>query len=115
MINEGLRRVRDLVNTDLTNAQAGTDNTSPQQTDSGLLSPVTSTNNTTSNQVSNDPATLTVTHTILTTEGNGYDLSEWELRINGDSESFNRTVTAAIPKVNTQEITRIVTVEVTQN
>lgn len=115
LLKEGLERVRDLVNTEITKAQAGTGTTLPSENDTGLESAVVSTKVSTTNTISSSPATLVVEQVIPTTGGNGSDLTEWELRINSDTESLNRTVTAPISKISTQQITRFVTLEITQN
>ena len=115
LLNEGLNKIRDLLNTQITKAQAGTDGTVPSQNDSGLFTPVAETNNNTSNIVSSNPATITVTHVITLPEAVGESLQEWELRIDSDTKSLNRTVTAPLIKTSTQQVTRIVTVEVTQD
>jgi len=115
LLNEGLLRIRDLLNTEVTKAQAGTDTTLPSQNDSGLFNAIASTKSTPTNQVSSEPATLNVTQVIGTPTANGENLSEWELRINSDAESLNRTVTAPIAKTSSTEITRIITIEITHN
>ena len=115
VINSALIYIRDWLNTAITYGQAGTDTTLPTQSDSGLFSPESSTLNATSNNTSDNPATLHVTHVITTPQAVGEDLSEWEVRINSNTEAFNRTVTAPLPKTGTQEVTRIVTIEITQD
>ena len=114
MLSEGLNRVRDLVNADITHAQAGTDNTLPSENDTGLYDEVTSSLTTTTNSVSSNPATINVEHIITSAAAVGETLKEWELRLNSNAESFNRTVTAGFTKTSTQETTRNVTIEITQ-
>ena len=115
VLNLGLLRARDLLESDITHGQAGTDGTVPSQNDSGLFAEVASTNLTTTSQKSSNPATISETHIIPTTTGNNNSFQEWELRLNNNAESFNRTVTAAISKVATEELQRIVTIELTQD
>ena len=115
IINEGLNRVRDLLDGDITKAQAGTDGTSPSQNDSGLFTTIASTKSLTTNTKGANPASISVTHIINQTIAAGENLQEWELRINNDTESLNRTVTAPLSKTSTQQVTRIVTIEITQD
>ena len=115
ILQEGLDRIRDLLDADITHAQAGTGTQIPAQTDSGLFNEVTSTKKVVTKTKTTSPATIAFTHVITTSEGNDNDLTEWELRLNSETESFNRTVTAHISKKANQQITRLVVVEFTQD
>ncbi len=115
VLNNGLKEVRNLLDSSITHAQSGTDGTVPSQNDSGLFAEVSATLLSTTSIKSSNPATLTITHVISVTQGNGNNLQEWELRVNGNADSFNRTVTAPMAKIATEEFTRIVTVEITQD
>jgi len=111
----GLEYVRDLLKDGISHAQAGDDGTLPSENDTGLFSPVTSTKVAVTPTISNNPATITLDHIIPLPAGVGSNLQEWEVRVNGDAQGFNRTVTAPLAKVGTQEVIRIVTIEVVQD
>ena len=115
VLKKGLRRVRDLLDADITHAQAGTDQTLPTENYTGLKAEVASTLDTTTSKVVENPMTINVTQLITTPEAVGENLGEWELRLNSNTESFNRTVTAQLAKTASQEVTRITTIEVTQD
>lgn len=108
IIQNGLNRVRDLLDTDLIDARAGTDTTLPTEADTGLVTPVAATEfDVTTTKA--DKA-INVSHVIPSTSANGNDLTEWEIRMNSEATSFNRTVTAVVSKNSSIEVHRLVTV-----
>ena len=114
ILDEGFLRTRDLVNADITHAQAGQGTTTASQSDTGLETASADTLNTTTNTTGSSPASLNIAHTVTDAEAIGDDLSEWEVRMNSSTESFNRTVTAPLAKTSTQEAQKTTTVEFSQ-
>lgn len=110
-----MNRIRDLTNSDITQAAAGTGTTLPVVGDTALGTIVANTKNTTTNTVSSAPATLIVEHVITTAEGIASDLTEWGVYGNSAATLMTRTVTASITKTSTQELIRFTTFEFTQD
>lgn len=110
LINIGRNRVRDLIRDNMTKGQSGTGTALVTLSDTGLQIPLVDTLNTlTDKTVSSD--SINVTHIVTTGEGNGEDITEWEIR-NTSGSSYNRVVKASISKSSTIEINMIHSFEV---
>jgi len=107
LINEGLNRVRDLVDNDIFKGQAGTDTTAPSESDTGLNSAVAATLLVVSTSVADK--TLKVSHVIDSSTATGNTFSEWEVQLNSGGESLNRSVTAGVAHTSSDELTKITT------
>jgi len=105
LIDNGLNRVRDLLAADITKGQAGTNNTTPSETDTGLFAPISATNSVI--DIATADRLINVSHLIGSLIANGQNLKEHEFRVNNNTVSFDRVVTATIPKDNTIEVTYI--------
>jgi hypothetical protein len=80
---------------DMSNGQVGTSTTLFVKTQTGLLSPVTSTNIVLSNKTFSN-SQVTVNHTINVSTGNTATFAEFE--VNNGVESYNRSVKASFLK-----------------
>jgi len=103
---EGLNRVRDLINTNLTIGQSGTGTSTATPEDSGLEEAQGATSKTLSNNVADQ--LLTTSYTLATTDANGLSLTEFENQFTS-GESLIRIRHTPISKDNTKELTYIVT------
>lgn len=107
LLNEGLEEAATQFGGLITKGQWGTGTADPAFTDTGLGSAIPDTLNSVGSAVSG--RTVQFTHTTATTEGNGYALTEYELRFaNGDS--LNRVLTAGINKDSSYQIQTITSV-----
>jgi ubiquinone biosynthesis protein Coq4 len=107
---EGLNRIRDLIEDDVYKVQAGTGTTSPMVSNTGLETPVASTQNNPTLQTTDQQ--LTITNTILSTQGNSSSLSEAICELGDVTTQYNlfRVTFNPLSKVNTEEhihITRV--------
>jgi len=109
VLNSGLNRIRDLVDTDIDSAVAGTGTTAINFGDTSLVSEVAGATDS-SPVVAKSDRTLQVTHYIPTTSANGSLLTEWGLELNSGSTLMSRTLTAPVTKTVAVEVTRIVLV-----
>ncbi len=104
--NDGLARIRTLVEDDLSHGQAGTGDTAPAFLDSALKSPVTATNVAlTDSFVSGE--NVQATHSISTSLGNSSTLTEWEVRGNSNVTSYNRVLRNGLLKNSTHQFDMI--------
>ena len=98
-------RIRDLIVADISSAELGTDGTDASATDTDLGAGVAATNKvpviTTGNK------TITVTHILSTTEGNGNTYKEAGIFMNGDAVLLDRTVYPDTVKTSAIELTTI--------
>lgn len=108
----GLQRIRDLVDGDLENGQAGTDTTLPAVTDTDLLGAVSDTENALTSVTSGNA--LQTTLVVASTQGNGSDLTEYADFINSGNTLLSRVVVTAISKDNTKEVTKLTTYNFTR-
>jgi len=109
ILNEGLNKVRDLLNANLTKGQNGTGTTTATESDTGLDTSVGSTLKTLTNTVSNK--ILTTTHVLTTVDANGLELTEFENQFS-TGESLIRIRHTPISKDNIKELTFIVDYEI---
>lgn len=109
ILNEGLQKIRDLLNTNLTKGQNGTGTSSVNEGDTGLEIADGSTLKTLTNSVSNK--LLTTSHSLTTTDANGLSLTEFENQFS-TGESLIRVRHTPISKDNTKELTFEVTYEI---
>lgn len=107
MVEDGINRIRDLLDDDLVNGIAGTGTTVPTESDTALVTPIAAAEKVITTTVSNK--TLTVSHVIPSTDANGNDLAEWGTEINSGTKILHRTVTAPITKSTGNEVTRLTT------
>jgi|TARA_Y100000310_G_scaffold140352_1_gene139764 hypothetical protein len=107
LLTQGRTQIRSQISNDLTHGQAGTDVTLPTAGDTALGAAVAATNNAL-DDVQAGGNTITVTHIVLTTEGNGSTLAEWEILAN-TTVDFNRVVKAGVAKTVSIEVTMIQT------
>lgn len=105
--DEGLKRLAELNASDITQGQWGTGTAIPTTSDTSLGSAIPDTLLSLSATSSGNSAQFT--HDVTSTQGNGYDLVEFELQF-GNGDSLNRTLGGAISKTNSFEISTIVTV-----
>lgn len=112
LLNSGLNKIRDLLNTNLTKGQNGTGTSTVSEGDTGLDVAVGSTLKTLSANVGD--RVLTTTHVLNTTEGNNLSLTEFENQFN-TGESLIRIRHTPITKDNTKELTFITTYELSKD
>ncbi len=108
VLNEGLNKIRDLINTNLTKGQAGTGTSTATAGDSGLEEPVADTLKTLSNNISDK--LLTTSFEVPTTDANGLSFTEFENQFSS-GESIIRIRHAPQSKDNTKTFTYILTFE----
>lgn len=89
------------IKVDMTNGQAGTGTTLFTKTDTGLGTAVGATDVALSDKT-NTNSTISVTHVITTSLGNGSTLTEFEVN-DGGANSYNRTVKAPFAKTADNE------------
>ena len=106
---EGLNKIRDLINTNLTKGQNGTGTSTANSEDTGLETAVGATLKTLTNNVSD--RLLTTSHSLNTTEGNGLSFTEFENQFS-TGESLTRLRHTAISKDNVKELRFITTFEI---
>ena len=85
---------------DMTDGQAGTDTTLFLKTQTGLIAAVAATELALSDK-SNTNSSISVTHVITTTVGNGNNLTEFE--VNNGTDSYNRSVKGGFAKTAQDE------------
>ena len=102
VLNEGLNKIRDLLESNLTKGQSGTGTTLPTASDSGLETPVAATLLTLTSITKNDKQ-LTTTHDINANVGNGNNISEHEIQFS-DGVSLHRVVHASFSKTSANEM-----------
>lgn len=107
ILNEGLNKVRDLVDDDLDKGQAGTGTTAPTASDTGLETPVVATLASLTGTTKKDKAIQTE-YEIDSVTGNGNNLSEYEIRFT-DGTSLNRVVHASVSKTSDDEMDYLTT------
>lgn len=108
MLNKGLKKVRDLIDINLTKGQAGTGTSTATPEDSGLDEAQSGTLKTLSNNVTD--RLLTTSFTLATTDGNGLSLTEFENRFTS-GESFVRIRHTPQSKDNQREFEYTLTFE----
>lgn len=109
ILNEGIDKMRDLLNTNLTKGQNGIGTGTADEEDTGLETAVGTTLLTLTKNVSNK--IITTTHTLATTIGNGNNFTEFENQFSS-GESMIRIRHTSILKTNTKTIRFIVTYEI---
>ena len=109
ILNEGIIKVVDLINTNLTIGQCGTGTSVTTEEDSGLDQAVGATQKTLSNNLSDN--LLTTSFILATTDGNGLSLTEFENQFT-TGESLSRIRHTPISKDNTKEFTYLITYEI---
>ena len=109
ILTEGIIKVVDLINTNLTKGQCWTGTSVTTEEDTGLDEAQGGTQKTLSNNVADK--LLTTSFTLNTTDGNGLSLTEFENQFN-TGESLSRIRHTPISKDNTKELTYITTFEI---
>ena len=109
ILNEGIIKVVDLINTNLTIGQCGTGTSVTTEEDTGLDQTIGATKKTLSNNASDN--LLTASFTLNTTDGNGLSLTEFENQFT-TGESLSRIRHTPISKDNTKELTYLTTYEI---
>ena len=112
ILDEGMNKIRDLLNTNLTKGQCGTGTSTATEEDTGLDQAVGATLKTLSNNVADK--LLTTSFTLNTADGNGLSLTEFENQFS-TGESLARIRHTPISKDNTKELTYILTFEILQD
>ena len=92
---------------EITKAQWGTGTATPTTSDTGLGSAIPSTLLDVTSTTSGTSAQFT--HTVPSTEANGYELTEFDLRFD-DGTNLNRTLGGAISKTSAFEVVTISTI-----
>jgi len=110
--NEGITRIVNLVSADLDNGQAGTGTTADTPADTGLETAVAATKVALTKEIGDK--SISVSHLINSTTATGNSFTEWEVRMNTDTDTLSRSTTAAIAHTVNDEITRITTVFINQ-
>jgi len=108
VLDKGINKVRDLLNTNLTKGQNGIGTGTADAEDTGLETAVGTTFLNLATNISNK--TLTTTHTLSTTVGNGNNFTEFENQFSS-GESLIRIRHTSISKTDTKEVRFIVTYE----
>ena len=107
LLDEGMEKLATEVASLLSQGQWGTDTTLPSPADTGLGTAVAATLKDLDTNVSG--SSIQTTHTTTSTDANGSDLTEYEIRFsNGDS--LNRVLSAAISKAASSEVITMTTV-----
>lgn len=103
--NEAITRIVNLITADLDDGRAGTGTTIPTPEDTDLETVVADTESdvTTASSGGN----FSVTHLMDSTQGNGSDLTEFQIRMNGEATQLNRVVIAPQTKSTAIELTKI--------
>lgn len=110
VLNEGLDRITTLIANDITDALAGTDNTTPSATQTGLISPVAATEANVTVTVGS--RSIQTSHVISSVVATGNTFTEWIIRMNSDATDLSRAVTAGVSHTANTEITKITTIRI---
>jgi hypothetical protein len=106
ILDDGLNRVAALLDNDLYSVAFGTSATAIVFTDVALGGEVVAVEDTTPSTSIADNA-LTISSTMLSTEGNGYTYYETGIKLNGGATLLNRAVHAAVAKTTAIELVRL--------
>ena len=109
ILNEGLNKIRDLLQTNLTKGQNGTGTSTTNENDTGLEVSAASTLKTLTTNISNK--IISTTHQLTSAEANGLALTEFENQFS-TGESLIRIRHTPISKDNTKELTFVITYEI---
>lgn len=101
----GLSRIVSLIVADIDDGRAGTGTTLPTAGDTDLETPVVDTETDATMVQSNNA--FSVEHLVTSAQGNGSDLTEWQIRMNSEATQLHRVVTAAVSKNATIEVTKL--------
>lgn len=96
LLNNGINRVRDLIESDIFKCQAGTGSTTPAYSDTGLET--ADSNTLLTPTITKSDAALQITHTIPSTVGDGVEYTEQETQLNSGGTSLNRVVHSGTTK-----------------
>lgn len=113
MLNEGLDRITDLISADITDGLAGTDNTTPTATQTGLIAPTAATEANVT--VIKSTRAFQSTHVISSATAAGTSFVEWSVRQNADATDVCRSVTASVSHTANDEISKITTFDILGN
>jgi len=105
LTTQGKNFIRDLIDADISQGQLGTDNTAPNATDTGLISPVAATLKTVTTTTADKQ--INIEYSLATTDGNGNTYQEFETRVT--LGGINRVTFVGIPKTSTIEMNVITT------
>jgi hypothetical protein len=105
--NQGLERVAESLKLVLNQGQWGSGTTSPTITDTGLETPIASTQLPTNNTRVNN--TVQITHEVNTVTANGEELTEYEIQFGSDDVGMGRTLKGPITKTDDIQVTTIAT------
>jgi len=104
VLDEGIEKIAEIIEPELTQGQWGTGTTSPTETDTGLETPVAATKLTTTSTLSG--TTIEQTHTLPSTAANGNTLTEFSSLFSDDT-NLDRTVGGGISKTASIEVITI--------
>ena len=96
MLDEGLNRVRDLINADIDKGQLGTGTTASAPTDTGLETADASTLLALTSQTTADKM-IKFTYTLPNTGGTTTTYTEFELQESGTPTNYDRIVFTGLP------------------
>jgi len=100
-LNDGLNRIRDLVNDDIYKFQAGTGTDAVTLDDTELETPDSNTLTTPSIQKADKALQITSTINAVTGEGSAY--SEMEIQMNSGTDKLSRVVNTPVTKAANEE------------
>lgn len=101
--NVGVNRIRDLVYADLFKGQMGDDDTTPSESQTGLISPVSATLLSFDSTSTGDKQ-ITTNYLLNAGTGNGSTYKEYEIQINSGSTSLMRINFTDIEKTAAIEV-----------
>ena len=108
ILDDGINRIRDLVESDIGNCQSGTGTTAPTASDTGLETPDSNTLDTPTNTKTDK--SIQVNFQIPSTTGATNAYSENEIQLNSGTDHLNRIVHTAITKGSNDEFNYITTI-----
>jgi len=111
ILEEGLNKLRDLMNSNINEVDWGTGTTAANENDVGLEAEISSVEQSSTNIVKSK--TLSVTGVLPSTDASGNTVSEAVVRFS-DGTDWNRNVFTGISKTNSKEIHNISTFVFTQ-
>jgi len=108
ILDDGLNRIRDLVESDIGNCQAGTGTTAPTSADTSLETADSNTLDAPTN--TKGDKSIQVNFQIPSTVGATNAYSEQEIQLNSGTDHLNRIVHTAITKGSLDEFNYITTI-----
>jgi len=103
--NQGLTRCVTVITDDIDDGRAGTGTTAATAADTDLETAVAATEADVT--IVTNAQGFTTEHLIVSTAGNGNDLTEWQTRMNSEATQLCRSNTAAISKTASIEVAKL--------